>query len=98
MTNRYANISTIGNRFSTRNNNRLIYDAIKAGTIPFRRHILREGERLDHIAFNEYGSGNDWWIIAAASGIGWWLQLPPGTVLFIPTDLNQIRDLLGIVV
>ena len=97
MTNRYANISTIGKRFSTRNNNQLIYKASKSGQLSVKRHILKQGERLDHIAFNEYGNGNDWWVIAAASGIGWWLQLPPGTVLTIPTNLSQIRDLLGIV-
>ncbi len=33
MTNRYANISTIGKRFSTRNNNQLIYKASKSGQL-----------------------------------------------------------------
>ena len=98
MTDRYSNINTIGNRFSTRSNNRLIYTSVKSGLIPSRQHILKQGERLDHIAFKEYGNGNDWWIIAAASGIGWWLQVPSGTVITIPTDLNQVRNLLGIVV
>ena len=37
-----------------------------------------------------YGSGNMWWVIAAASGIGWGTQVPPGTLLRIPTDLSMI--------
>ena len=38
--------------------------------------------------------GMNWWIIAAASGIGWWLQCPPGTLLAIPTSISQIERLL----
>ena len=42
------------------------------------------------MAANVYGDSSLWWIIAAASNIGWGLQVPPGTVLKIPTDLGQI--------
>jgi nucleoid-associated protein YgaU len=58
--------------------------ALRAGTLPARREILKEGERLDQIAFREYGDGRLWWVIAAASGIGWVMQVPPGTVILIP--------------
>jgi len=51
--------------------------------------VLNEGERLDTIAGRVYGNARLWWIIAAASGIGWPLQVPPGTQLLIPTDLKQ---------
>ena len=61
-----------------------IRNALKSGTLAARREILKEGERLDQIAFREYGDGRLWWVIAAASGIGWVMQVPPGTVILIP--------------
>ena len=67
-----------------------VRDAIEAGTLPFREHSAQEGERLDTIAGVEYGDATLWWIIAAASGIGWALQVPPGTRIVIP-DLQQAR-------
>lgn len=63
-----------------------IRSALKAGTLAARREILKEGERLDQIAFREYGDGRLWWVIAAASGIGWVMQVPPGTVILIPSS------------
>ena len=61
-----------------------IRNALKGGTLSARREVLKEGERLDQIAFREYGDGRLWWVIAAASGIGWVMQVPPGTVILIP--------------
>ena len=57
--------------------------------------LATEGDRLDHLAGKFYGSGTLWWIIAAASGVGWGLQVPPGTLLAIPTRLGQINALVG---
>ena len=51
---------------------------------------MQEGERLDTIAGKIYGDSNYWWVIAAASGIGWPLQVPPGTLLRIPEDLGAV--------
>ena len=62
-----------------------VRNGIRNGSIPFSFHVLKDGERLDQLAHNFYGDGTLWWIIAAASDIGWWLQVPPGTVLRIPT-------------
>jgi nucleoid-associated protein YgaU len=63
---------------------------VQQGRISVREHVLKEGERLDTIAGREYGNARLWWLIAAASGIGWGLQVPPGTQLLIPTDLRQL--------
>lgn len=60
--------------------------AVSAGTIPSTTIILEQGQRLDHIAGAVYGDGTLWWIIAAASGIGWGLQCPPGTIIKIPNN------------
>lgn len=57
---------------------------IGTGEVTFSERILKEGERLDMIAGSVYGDGRLWWVIAAASDIGWPLQAPPGTVLRVP--------------
>ena len=72
-----------------------IYNAIKTNKIPYVKRITSAGDRLDHIAYEFYNDANLWWVIAAASGIGWWLQVPEGVVLFIPkniTDISQLKD------
>ena len=71
-----------------------IRDAIRTGAVTTTTSVLSENQRLDIIAGNVYGDGRLWWIIAMASGIGWWLQAPAGTRLVIPTDLTEIEDLL----
>lgn len=74
---------------------RLIYEGVTAGTIPVQLFILSEGQRLDIVAANFYGDPGFWWVIAAASGIGWQCQVPPGTQLKIPTSAAQIQQLVG---
>jgi len=69
--------------------------ATRDGQLTFKTIIATEGARLDSIAGKEYGDARMYWIIAACSGIGWSLQVPPGTVLSIPTDLSQIRAIVG---
>jgi hypothetical protein len=55
---------------------------------------LKGSDRLDTIAGAHYGDASYWWIIAAASNIGWALQVPPGTILYLP-DLNSVLSLVG---
>ena len=69
-----------------------IRKAVKAGAISYTVKVTQEGDRLDHFASNVYGDGRLWWIIAAASNIGWWLQVPPGTVIRIPVDMEEVRN------
>ena len=71
-----------------------IFNGIKSGAIPYTSMTLKENQRLDHVAANAYGSSDMWWVIAAASGIGWGLQCPPGTILRIPKSVNQILEYL----
>lgn len=72
---------------------KILRDAATSGLISVRKDYLREGERLDVIAGAEYGDSRLWWVIAGASGIGWNLQVPPGTYLLVPTDLVQVAAL-----
>ena len=71
-----------------------INSAVENGTIECSTLIIEEGQRLDQIAGLAYQNSNYWWVIAAASGIGWALQVPPGTLIKIPNDLNKILEVL----
>ena len=54
----------------------------------------KDNKRLDHYANDYYGDGSNWWVIAAASGIGWWLQVPNGIVLRVPKSEEEILNLI----
>jgi len=84
-----------GKAYGTYNAGFVIQKAIQSRAIDFVVRTTKESERLDIIAGEYYKNGSLWWVIAAASGIGWGLQVPPGTQLFIPTDLGQISALVG---
>ena len=93
---RYENVTKIsgGRVYATSFGMNRIRRAVAARRIEVREHVLEERERLDIIAGREYGNGKLWWVIAAASGIGWGLQVPPGTLILIPTKLSQVRALI----
>ena len=63
--------------------------------LSLRKIILSDSKRLDHIAYKELGDPHAWWVIAALSDIGWGMQLPPGTILYIPTDMRTVKQLVG---
>jgi len=46
------------------------------------------------LAGQYYGDGKYYWLIAAASNIGWCTQIPPNTRIVIP-DLQQALQFLG---
>lgn len=71
---------------------RRIYNGVMSGDIAFSTHVIKEGQRLDHIAGNAYGSSDLWWVIAAASGIGWGLQIPEGTIVRIPDNISAVLE------
>jgi len=83
-----------GQKISTTDISSKIYFAVQNNQIGFSVMNLAELQRLDHIAANAYGDASLWWVIASASGIGWTLQCPAGTILRVPTDLNQIFSML----
>jgi len=73
----------------------IIRASIANGTLSAGQKIVVRGfERLDTIAGVVYGEAKYWWILAAASDIGWALQVPPGTVLYAP-NLSDISKLVG---
>jgi len=66
-----------------------IRNAIISGNLRYTTVLLSESQRLDTVAGQIYGDSSMWWIIAAASGIGWGLQVPAGTVLSIPSNPSK---------
>ena len=92
--NRYATTRIIGGVRVASDAEQRIYKAVQARNVAVHQRALKEGERLDTIAGKIYGSGTYWWVIAAASGIGWGCQVPPGTWLRIPINLNDVMALI----
>ena len=69
--------------------------AIARGFItPTRVLVITEADRLDTIAGEVYGDGRYWWVLAAASDIGWGMQVPPGTIINV-LDLATIERIVG---
>jgi hypothetical protein len=72
-----------------------VRNAIKLGIVPITQSIvLSGGQRLDHLAALYYQDSKFWWVLAAASDIGWGLQVPPGTVINVP-DINAVATIIG---
>lgn len=88
---RYRESSSTYGGLATSRSVQRIRNAVKMGRISIVKKVLKQGQRIDQIAFDTYGDSRLWWIIAAASNIGWWLQCPPGTELSIPNDLSQVE-------
>lgn len=67
---------------------------IKSGALrPTRQIVATQADRLDTLAGYIYGDARYWWILAAASDIGWGLQVPPGTLINV-LDLSVVEGLL----
>lgn len=84
---RYAKtpILGLGEKYGTSYSVVVLRENIKNGNIRIDREIVLQGsERLDTLAGKYLGSGDLWWVIGAASNVGYGLQLPPGTVIKIP--------------
>lgn len=93
---RYARTPVLdfGAQYGTGRAREAIQAAIAAGQINTKQIIVRGRERLDTMAGVLYGDGRLWWILAAASNIGWGMQVPPGTVITVP-NLGDVAALVG---
>ncbi len=94
---RYTRTNKIkgGLQQGTARSHSIIHLGVEKGIIETKTIVTEEGDRLDHIAARELGDGRLWWIIAAASRVGCWLQVPPGTVLRVPTKIQQVKAYVG---
>jgi hypothetical protein len=89
-----APVIDFGALFGTGLSHTAIRSAIKSGKLQYQEFLIHGAERLDHLAGKYYGDSKYYWVIAAASDIGWSLQVPPGTIIRIP-DLSQVAQLVG---
>lgn len=69
--------------------------AIIAGALSYDTVVTEGQMRLDTMANAAYGDSSLWWVLAAASGIGWGLQVPPGTLIYVPNNLGAVYGFLG---
>lgn len=93
---RYARTPVIiaGKKFGTSNLIPIVRENIANGNVSFITYTTKENERLDIIAGQYYDDARLWWIIAAASEVGWGLQVPSNTLLKLP-KLEQISRYIG---
>lgn len=85
----------LGTQFGTSYSVQSIRSAIKEGRIATKTTVIRGAERLDTMAGVVYGDARYWWILAAASDIGWGLQVPPGTIINIPDLADVLKIVAG---
>lgn len=83
-----------GAQYGTGRAREAIQAAVASGQIVVRSMVVRGRERLDTIAGEVYGDGRYWWILAAASNIGWGMQVPPGTLIKVPA-LADVAAIVG---
>jgi hypothetical protein len=81
----------LGQRYATSTYIPVIRTNIANGNIRYEEAVLDEAERLDALAGELYGDGRLWWILAAASDIGWSPQVPSGTRLRIPVIEDVLK-------
>ena len=88
-------LATDGKGLSTAQATRLIRDRIATGALLIQRTVIvTQGDRLDTLAGALYGDSRYWWVLAAASNIGWGLQVPPNTIINV-LDLKAVEGLVG---
>ncbi len=94
-TSRYTRTPIIayGTQYGTGRAREVIQAAVANGTLATKQVVVRGRERLDTLAGVLYGDATYWWVLAAASNVGWGLQVPPGTILRVPS----LKDVLTIV-
>tara|TARA_B100000676_G_C17851443_1_gene718323 strand:- start:484 stop:771 length:288 start_codon:yes stop_codon:yes gene_type:complete len=84
-----------GGKLQTARTIMLIRRANEFGLIPTREVLIKESQRLDHLAAKHLGDSTLWWILAGLSNIGWGMQVPAGTIIKIPLDINAIKTIVG---
>lgn len=87
-------VLNFGAQFGTGRAREAVQKAVSSGQINVREFTSRGLERLDTMAGVLYGDSRYWWVLAAASNIGWGMQVAPGTIIKVP-NLNDVASLVG---
>lgn len=92
---RSSPILSLGSQFGTSRAVSAVRRRIADGTISINTSIiLKENQRLDHLAWIYYKDGRYWWVLAAASDVGWGLQVPAGTIINVP-NIDDVATVIG---
>lgn len=83
----------MGKQLSSASATRVIRERMGRGIRVIQTLILTGDDRLDTLAGSIYGNSKYWWVLAAASEIGWGMQVPPGTIIKV-VDLNSVFEYL----
>lgn len=84
-----------GTMLSTAQATLTIRNAMKNGVVVPVQVMRTSGfNRLDNLAGEIYEDARYWWVLAAASDVGWALQVPPGTIINV-LDINDVKRLVG---
>ena len=97
MAGRYSKDTKInlGTQLGTNVSIFLLRKSIKDGLIPIVSQVIATGDdRLDTLAGTLYGDARLWWVLAATSGIGWGMQIPPGTVVNV-VKMSDVQKAFG---
>lgn len=84
---------SMGKQLSSASATRVIRERMGRGIRVIQTLILTGDDRLDTLAGSIYGNSKYWWVLAAASEIGWGMQVPPGTIIKV-VDLNSVFEYL----
>ena len=68
--------------------------AQRLNLLKVQTRTLNAGQRLDNLAHEIYGDGRLWWVLAAASDIGYVMQVPAGTLIKVP-NLSEVLKIIG---
>tara|TARA_Y100001963_G_C6619522_1_gene371019 strand:+ start:339 stop:611 length:273 start_codon:yes stop_codon:yes gene_type:complete len=78
----------------TKKNNKTVFQTSYYSSIPVRDGdtfvITQQGDRLDNLAFQFYGTAELWWYIAKANALKS-MNVKPGIQLRIPQDASYAR-------
>lgn len=84
-----------GPYFETLDDVWFIYDQVQDGTIPSHEVIVKPGVRIEHIAFDEFGDSEYWWVISLCNNIGFAPQVRGGTSLLVPNNIDDVLKHFG---
>jgi nucleoid-associated protein YgaU len=58
--------------------------------MPYALHRVKKGDELDQIAYDAYGHGELWWIVAMANGLSLPTDIYIGQILVVPLDHQSV--------
>jgi hypothetical protein len=61
------------------------------------QHVFQAGDRVDKLSQKYFGDDDYGWLICLVNNVQYPLGIAPGTVLYIPGDVDTVLELLNMV-